>query len=61
MMGSLCYSISLDPATHHPGYERVLLPEVSSELLHIHDAQDAEEGCADDPGGLVAAAFRRVA
>ena len=58
-MGSLCYSLNLSPAQHHPGYERVLLSEVSAELLHVHDAQDAEEGLVDAEGLLVAVSFRR--
>ena len=59
-MGGLCYSLCLDPEAHHEGYERVLLPEVSRELLHVHDAQDAEEGrSADEEGVLAAVAFRR--
>ena len=58
-MGSLCYSLNLSPAQFHPGYERVLLSEVSAELLHVHDAQDAEEGLVDAEGLLVAVSFRR--
>jgi hypothetical protein len=56
--GSCRYSLSL-PVTEHTPYERVLLEDVSAELLHIHDAQDAEEGCSSDPGSLAAVAFRR--
>ena len=59
-MGTLCYSLNLPPEKHHPGYHRVLLPEVSAELLHIHDLQDAEEGLEDAEGILVAVAFRRA-
>ena len=58
-VGACCYSLTLPPEEHHPGYERVLLPEVSSELLHMHDAQDAEEGLVDAEGLLVAVSFRR--
>ena len=53
-------AINLPPEKHHPGYHRVLLPEVSAELLHIHDLQDAEEGLEDAEGILVAVAFRRA-
>lgn len=59
MVGACCYSLTLPPEEHHPGYERVMLPEVSSELLHMHDAQDAEEGLEDAEGLLVAVSFRR--
>lgn len=59
MAATNCYSMCF-PASHHIGYERVLLPEVSSEMIHIHDAQDAELGAQTDEGGcLGAVAYRR--
>ena len=60
-MGSLCYSLTLPAETAHSGYERVLLEEVSCELLHITDAEEAEEGrrVEEEEGSLVAVAFRR--
>lgn len=59
LSGTCCYSLNL-PEASYPGYERVLLPEVSAELLHMHDVQDAEEGVLDlDAGLLAAVAFRR--
>ena len=59
LMGSLSYSLAL-PAASHPGYERVLLEDVSRELLHIQDVLDAEEGRADADGLLAAVSFRRI-
>jgi hypothetical protein len=59
LSGTCCYALNL-PEEAHPGYERVLLHDVSAELLHIHDAQDAEEGVHEGEAGLLAAvAFRR--
>ena len=58
LMGSLCYSLS---SPHHEGYKRHLLEEVSCELLHVKDSQDAEEGGqeARSEGLLAAVSFRR--
>ena len=60
MYGSLRYALS-QPAAHHEGYDRLLLEEVSRELLHIHDAQDAEEDIPQGQaeGVCVAVAFRK--
>ena len=58
LAGTACYSLNLDPG---PRYERVLLEDVSSEMLHIKDAQDAEEGenLEEQEGVAAAVAFRR--
>ena len=48
---------SFSADSEQQGFEHV--EEVSAELLHIHDAQDAEEGTPDAPGLLAAVAFRR--
>ena len=61
MAGSACYSLNLDlpEADGGPdGYERVLIEEVSRELLHIKDAQDAHEGRREEESLCAAVAFR---
>ena len=43
LAGTSCYSLNLE-LDENEQYERVLLEEVSRELLHIKDCEDAEEG-----------------